>query len=229
VRAEAGTLEPAAEVVFLRGVAEAGEPEVWILRPKASQECPDRLRASDRHDGDSLRVEIPATARRQGLECGLVADSLDEDDGTRLGKLLLVHVAIFTADACKFRAAMALERPQIDKPDGDIPFELGIEDITVGDGAEATKGSKVSVHYVGVSFSSGEEFDASWNRGQPFEFKLGKGQVIPGWDAGVQGMKVGGRRKLTIPSAMAYGARGAGGVIEPHEPLVFVVDLLSVS
>jgi peptidylprolyl isomerase len=123
---------------------------------------------------------------------------------------------------------VALERPEIDRPEGDIPFELGIEDITVGEGDEATAGTKVSVHYVGVSFSSGEEFDASWNRDQPFEFKLGKGQVIPGWDAGVQGMKVGGRRKLTIPSAMAYGARGAGGVIKPHEPLIFVVDLLSV-
>ena len=124
---------------------------------------------------------------------------------------------------------MSLERPQIEKPEGDIPFDLGIEDLTVGEGAEATKGKKVSVHYVGVAFSNGEEFDASWNRGQPFEFKLGSGQVIPGWDAGVQGMKVGGRRKLTIPSAMAYGARGAGaGVIKPHEPLVFVVDLLSV-
>ena len=86
----------------------------------------------------------------------------------------------------------------------------------------------MSVHYAGVAFSTGEEFDASWNRMEPFSFKLGKGQVIPGWDAGVQGMKVGGRRKLTIPSAMAYGARGAGGVIAPHEPLVFVVDLLSV-
>jgi peptidylprolyl isomerase len=123
---------------------------------------------------------------------------------------------------------MPLERPQIDKPEGDIPFELGIEDITVGDGDEAVEGSKVSVHYVGVAFSTGAEFDASWNRGRPFEFKLGRGQVIPGWDKGVLGMKVGGRRKLTIPSAMAYGARGAGGVIEPHEPLVFVVDLLSV-
>ena len=124
--------------------------------------------------------------------------------------------------------AMPLERPEVDKPDGDIPFELGIEDLVPGDGAEASAGSKVAVHYVGVAFSTGEEFDASWNRGRPFEFKLGKGQVIPGWDAGVQGMKVGGRRKLTIPSAMAYGARGAGGVIAPHEPLVFVVDLLSV-
>lgn len=123
---------------------------------------------------------------------------------------------------------MELERPQIDKPQGDIPFDLLVEDMVVGDGEEATSGRKVSVHYAGVAFSTGAEFDASWNRGQPFTFKLGKGQVIAGWDAGVQGMKVGGRRKLTIPSAMAYGARGAGSVIAPHEPLVFVVDLLSV-
>ena len=123
---------------------------------------------------------------------------------------------------------MALERPQIDKPEGDIPFELVTEDLVVGDGDQATSGQKVTVHSVGAAFRSGEEFDASWNRGQPFEFKLGAGQVIPGWDAGVQGMKVGGRRKLTSPSAMGYGARGAGGVIQPHEPLVFVVDLLAV-
>jgi peptidylprolyl isomerase len=122
----------------------------------------------------------------------------------------------------------SLERPEIAKPDGDIPFELLIEDVVVGDGEEATNGSKVTVHYVGVSFLTGEEFDASWNRDRPFEFKLGKGQVIQGWDAGVLGMRVGGRRRLTIPSAMAYGARGAGGVIQPHEPLVFVVDLLGV-
>jgi peptidylprolyl isomerase len=121
------------------------------------------------------------------------------------------------------------ERPQIPKPEGDVPFELLIEDLVVGEGAEAASGTKVSVHYVGVAFSTGDEFDASWNRGRPFEFKLGKGQVIPGWDVGVQGMRVGGRRKLTIPSAMAYGARGAGGAIKPHEPLVFVVDLLAVS
>jgi peptidylprolyl isomerase len=123
---------------------------------------------------------------------------------------------------------MTPERPTIDKPDGDIPFELVTEDLVVGDGDEATAGSKVTVHYVGVAFRSGEEFDASWNRGNPFEFALGKGQVIPGWDAGVLGMKVGGRRKLIIPSAMGYGARGAGNAIAPHEPLVFVVDLLAV-
>jgi peptidylprolyl isomerase len=121
-----------------------------------------------------------------------------------------------------------MDRPQIDKPEGDIPFDLGIEDVVVGDGDEATPGKRVTVHYVGVSFLTGDEFDASWNRGRPFEFKLGRGQVIPGWDQGVAGMRVGGRRKLTIPSALAYGARGAGGVIKPNEPLVFVVDLLAV-
>jgi peptidylprolyl isomerase len=123
---------------------------------------------------------------------------------------------------------MTLERPEVDPPEGDIPVELWIDDLAVGDGDEAIAGKKVTVHYVGVSFLTGEQFDASWDRGQPFEFKLGKGQVIPGWDQGVAGMKVGGRRRLTIPSAMAYGARGAGGVIKPHEPLVFVVDLLAV-
>ena len=106
---------------------------------------------------------------------------------------------------------MTPERPQIEKPEGDKPFELGIEDLVVGDGEEAVNGSKVAVHYAGVAFSTGEEFDASWNRGEPFRFTLGRGHVIPGWDAGVAGMKVGGRRKLTIPSALAYGARGAGG------------------
>jgi peptidylprolyl isomerase len=123
---------------------------------------------------------------------------------------------------------MTLERPDIEPPEGDIPFDLVLDDLVAGDGEEATAGKRVTVHYVGVSFLTGEEFDASWNRGQPFEFKLGKGQVIPGWDQGVAGMKVGGRRRLTIPSALAYGARGAGGVIKPNEPLVFVVDLLAV-
>ncbi len=123
---------------------------------------------------------------------------------------------------------MSRERPQIERPEGDIPFELVVEDVAVGDGPEAEPGRRVTVHYAGVAFSTGEEFDASWNRGQPFRFKLGKGQVIPGWDQGVRGMRVGGRRRLTIPSALAYGARGAGGVIAPHEPLVFVIDLLAV-
>ena len=119
-------------------------------------------------------------------------------------------------------------KPAVAAPAGEPPADLVVDDLEVGTGDEAQAGQNVEVHYVGVSWSTGDQFDASWDRGDTFKFKLGKGQVIPGWDAGVQGMKVGGRRKLTIPSALAYGARGAGGVIAPHEPLVFVVDLLSV-
>jgi peptidylprolyl isomerase len=123
---------------------------------------------------------------------------------------------------------MELERPQIDVPDGPLPYELQLEDVVTGDGDEAVKGSKVTVHYAGVAHSTGEEFDASWNRGDPFIFRLGKGQVIAGWDQGVEGMRVGGRRKLVIPPNLGYGNRGAGGVIKPKETLIFVVDLLAV-
>ncbi|MCP2338354.1 FKBP-type peptidyl-prolyl cis-trans isomerase [Actinomadura rupiterrae] len=124
---------------------------------------------------------------------------------------------------------MALERPEIDFPEGQPPQNLEITDITVGDGAEATKGSSVTVQYLGVSFSTGEEFDASWNRGEPFEFPLGAGRVIKGWDMGVQGMKVGGRRKLVIPPHLAYGDRSPSPKIKPGETLIFVVDLLGVN
>ena len=120
------------------------------------------------------------------------------------------------------------QKPEIDFPDGPPPTELQITDITEGDGVEATAGSTVSVHYVGVAHSTGEQFDASYDRGSPLQFRLGVGQVISGWDTGVQGMKVGGRRKLVIPSHLAYGDRGAGGVIQPGESLIFVVDLLDV-
>jgi peptidylprolyl isomerase len=123
---------------------------------------------------------------------------------------------------------VALEKPEIDFPGGPPPEYLDITDLTVGDGVEATKGSTVSVHYVGVAYSSGEEFDASWNRGEAFEFPLGGGRVIKGWDMGVAGMKVGGRRKLVIPPHLGYGNRGAGGAIGPGETLIFVVDLLDV-
>ncbi|NNF55567.1 MAG: FKBP-type peptidyl-prolyl cis-trans isomerase [Acidimicrobiales bacterium] len=120
------------------------------------------------------------------------------------------------------------ERPIISIPAGEAPTELQVEDIVVGDGAEATAGTQVNVDYVGVSWSTGKEFDASWNRGSQFAFGLGAGQVIAGWDQGVAGMKVGGRRRITIPPAMGYGASGAGGVIAPNETLVFVVDLRNI-
>jgi peptidylprolyl isomerase len=122
-----------------------------------------------------------------------------------------------------------MEKPEIDFPGAEPPADLVITDVTEGDGAEATSGSTVSVHYVGVAHSTGEEFDASYNRGTPLQFRIGVGQVIQGWDEGVEGMKVGGRRQLVIPPHLGYGDRGAGGVIKPGETLIFVVDLLEVS
>jgi peptidylprolyl isomerase len=121
------------------------------------------------------------------------------------------------------------DKPEIDFPDGPPPNDLEITDLNEGSGAEATSGSTVSVHYVGVAHSTGEEFDASYNRGTPLQFRIGVGQVIQGWDEGVEGMKVGGRRQLVIPPHLGYGDRGAGGVIKPGETLIFVVDLLEVS
>ena len=122
-----------------------------------------------------------------------------------------------------------MTKPEVSVPAGETPsYQLELDDLEVGDGDEATSGSIVEVHYVGVSYKTKQQFDASWDRGDTFKFGLGKGQVIRGWDQGVAGMKVGGRRKITIPPDLAYGARGAGGVIGPNETLVFVVDLIGV-
>ncbi|MFC8721595.1 FKBP-type peptidyl-prolyl cis-trans isomerase [Kitasatospora sp. NPDC057198] len=123
---------------------------------------------------------------------------------------------------------MSLTKPEIDFPGGDAPSELQIRDIVVGDGAEAKAGAVVEVHYVGVTFASGEEFDASWNRGQTFRFPLGGGRVIKGWDQGVEGMRVGGRRELVIPPHLAYGNQSPSPLIPAGSTLIFVVDLLGV-
>ncbi len=120
------------------------------------------------------------------------------------------------------------EKPEIDFYDGPAPDDLEILDLSVGDGPEAGPGDQVSVHYVGVALSTGEEFDASYNRGAPLDFPLGAGRVIAGWDQGVAGMKVGGRRRLVIPPHLGYGDRGAGGAIKGGETLIFVVDLIAV-
>ena len=119
-------------------------------------------------------------------------------------------------------------KPSVDIPAGAPPTELVREDLVVGTGTEATPGKTVEVHYVGVAWSTKKQFDASWDRSETFDFPLGAGRVIRGWDEGVAGMRVGGRRRLTIPPAMGYGARGAGGAIGPNETLVFIVDLLKV-
>ncbi|WP_026530678.1 FKBP-type peptidyl-prolyl cis-trans isomerase [Haematomicrobium sanguinis] len=119
-------------------------------------------------------------------------------------------------------------KPEIDFPGENAPEELVITDLIEGTGTEVVPGSRVSAHYVGVAHSTGEEFDASWNRGAPLDFQVGVGQVIQGWDEGLLGMKVGGRRRLDIPANLAYGDRGAGNAIAPGESLIFVVDLVDV-
>jgi peptidylprolyl isomerase len=117
------------------------------------------------------------------------------------------------------------EKPEIDFPGGEAPTELVIDDIVEGTGAEAVPGATVLVHYVGVEFESGDEFDSSWNRGEPIEFPL-RG-LIAGWQEGIPGMKVGGRRQLTIPPELAYGAAGGGHRLS-GKTLIFVIDLLAV-
>ena len=121
------------------------------------------------------------------------------------------------------------KKPTVEVPAGDPPKTLQSKDIAVGTGPEAASGQKVSVQYVGVSFSTKKEFDTSWGKGSPFSFVLGAGKVIEGWDQGVAGMKVGGRRQLVIPPDLAYGPSGYPPVIAPNETLVFVVDLVGVS
>ncbi len=122
----------------------------------------------------------------------------------------------------------SISKPEVEVPDGEPPKELEIEDITEGEGTEAAAGDTLTMQYVGVNYSNGEEFDSSWDAGEPFTFQIGAGSVIPGWDQGIVGMKVGGRRQLIIPPDLGYGAQGSPPDIPPNETLVFVVDLLDV-
>jgi peptidylprolyl isomerase len=121
-----------------------------------------------------------------------------------------------------------LTKPQVEVPSGPPPTELQVEDITEGDGPEAKPGDTLTMQYVGVDYATGKEFDSSWDSGQPFTFQLGGGQVIQGWDQGIAGMKVGGRRELIVPPDLGYGKQGQPPAIKPNETLVFVVDLLEV-
>jgi peptidylprolyl isomerase len=120
-------------------------------------------------------------------------------------------------------------KPTVEVPSGPPPTQLETKELIEGDGAEAKAGDEVTVQYVGVNYKTGKQFDASWDRGEPFTFTLGAGGVIPGWEQGVEGMKVGGRRELIIPSELGYGASGSPPAIPPNEALVFVVDLVEVA
>jgi peptidylprolyl isomerase len=119
-------------------------------------------------------------------------------------------------------------KPTVEKPSGAPPKELVTKDLEEGSGAAAKAGDVVTVQYVGVNYKTGKEFDSSWSRSEPFSFTLGAGEVIPGWDQGVEGMKVGGRRELIIPPELGYGTAGAPPAIPPNETLVFVVDLEAI-
>ncbi|MFI8103249.1 FKBP-type peptidyl-prolyl cis-trans isomerase [Streptomyces sp. NPDC086023] len=120
----------------------------------------------------------------------------------------------------------ALEKPEVKVPEGGAPAELTVRDLVVGDGPEVKPGMVVKVHYVGVTFETGREFDASWDRGEPFKFALGSGRVIKGWDRGVKGMRVGGRREIVVPPRLGYGNQSPSPLIPAGSTLVFVVDLV---
>jgi len=145
----------------------------------------------------------------------------DDDSSTSTGST--EASAAPTADAGAKKT-----KPKVTVPDGSPPAQLESKELETGTGTEAKSGDKVTVQYVGVSYKTGEEFDASWDRGEPFTFTLGAGEVIPGWDQGVEGMKEGGRRELIIPPELAYGEQGAPPAIGPEETLVFVIDLIKV-
>ena len=133
-----------------------------------------------------------------------------------------------TSSSKESEAAEKKTKPKVEKPSGAPPKELVTNDLEEGSGAEAKSGDTVTVQYVGVNYKTGKEFDASWGRGEPFTFTLGGGEVISGWDEGIEGMKVGGRRELIIPPNHAYGSTGSPPVIPPNETLVFVVDLEAI-
>lgn len=126
-------------------------------------------------------------------------------------------------------AATEKTEPKVTVPKGPPPKKLVVKDIEKGTGAEAKAGDEVEVQYIGVNYKRGDKFDASWDRNEPFSFQLGAGMVIPGWDQGIEGMKVGGRRELIIPPNLGYGPSGSPPAIPPNETLIFVVDLLSVN
>ena len=146
-----------------------------------------------------------------------VAGCGSDDDSSTTGGDVTVEEASSSTDLSK--------KPEITVPSGKPPTELVERDIVEGDGEEVINGSKVTVQYVGVGYKTGEEFDASWDRGEPFTFSIGDREVIEGWDQGLRGMKEGGRRELVIPPDLAYGPSGAPPAIGPNETLIFVVDL----
>jgi peptidylprolyl isomerase len=167
----------------------------------------------------ALMLTISVCAAIAVTGCGSSNDS--STDSTAAAESTATETTATTAEKTK---------PTITVPKGAPPTKLVIKELEEGTGAEAKSGDEVSVQYAGVNYKSGEEFDSSWSRNaEPFSFQLGAGMVIPGWDQGVEGMKVGGRRELIIPPNLAYGSAGSPPAIGPNETLVFVIDLLEVN
>ncbi len=168
------------------------------------------------------------------IACGLAALSLTAagcgGDDTETAEFTVEAPPAGSAEepAAEEEAPSAGEKPKVTIPEGAPPKKLETRDLKEGSGPAAKTGDDVSMAYVGVAYSTGKEFDNSYDRGQPFDFTLGEGQVIAGWDEGIVGMKAGGRRELIIPPDMAYGAQGGPG-IKPNETLVFIVDLLAIN
>jgi peptidylprolyl isomerase len=134
-----------------------------------------------------------------------------------------------TSSSQEAEAPKKKTKPEVKPPSGAPPKELVVNDLEEGSGAAAAAGDEVTVQYVGVNYKSGREFDSSWSRNEPFPFELGAGLVIPGWEQGIEGMKVGGRRELIIPPELGYGTAGSPPAIPPNETLVFVVDLEAIN
>jgi peptidylprolyl isomerase len=179
-----------------------------------------------------MGAHLPRATLLLALVALVLAGCGDDDGGGGSGGAAEPSAETTETEPSPSEAREALKdtstKPEIPKPSGSAPRRLVKEDIVKGKGPAAKPGDTVTVHYAGVTFSTGEELDASWTSGQPFTFRVGGGQVIEGWDKGLVGMRKGGRRMLTIPPEQAYGAQGSPPVIGPNETLVLVVDVLRI-
>ena len=172
-------------------------------------------------------LALPKTLLAIAVTAALVAVGCGDDGGLETATYSVDAPPAADGGAPEEAAAGTPEKPKVTVPDGAPPKELKIEDLKEGSGPAAKTGDTVQMHYVGVSYSNGKEFDNSYDGGQPFPVTLGEGGVIKGWDEGIVGMKVGGRRKLTIPPDLAYGTTGRPP-IKPNETLIFIVDLVDL-
>ena len=175
-----------------------------------------------------MRIRHPIACALAALALGAAACSEEETEKAAEDSAAERQRTEPTREAPPETSGALREKPKIPKPTGRPPKELVVKDLVEGKGAVARPGQELTVNYVGVSHSDGKEFDSSFDSGQPFQFQLGASMVIPGWDEGLEGMRVGGRRMLTIPPDKAYGAQGSPPAIGPNETLVFVIDLLGV-